>query len=99
MPKESSRQPCGARPQSSTAKRRARARRIREAALEIVFRCKRCDKKNLRCFVNTATGRYASCISVHAECSLFVPKEEWEKVEKEEREKRLALARLKEETA
>jgi transcription initiation factor TFIIIB Brf1 subunit/transcription initiation factor TFIIB len=63
------------------------------------FRCKRCDEKNLRCFVDTATGRCAGCISVHAECSLFVPEEEWEKVEQEEREKRLVLARAEEDVA
>jgi hypothetical protein len=40
------------------------------------FRCKRCEEKNLRCFVDTATGRCAGCIAVHAECSLFVSKEE-----------------------
>jgi transcription initiation factor TFIIIB Brf1 subunit/transcription initiation factor TFIIB len=99
MPKESSRQPRGARPQSSTAERRARARRVREEACEMPFRCKRCDEKNLRCFVNTATGRCAGCISVYAECSLFVPEEEWEKVEQEEREKRLVLARAEEDVA
>jgi hypothetical protein len=41
------------------------------------------------CFVDTATGRCAGCISVKAECSLFVSEEEWEQVEAE---KRLALA-------
>ena len=93
MPKGSSYKPRGPRPQSSTDERRARALRIREAALEMVFRCKRCEEKSLRCFVDTATGRCAGCISVHAECSLFVPEEEWEKVEQEKQDKRLALLR------
>ena len=65
----------------------------------MLFCCKRCEQKNLRCFVNTATGRCAGCISVKAECSLFVPEEEWEKVEKEKEAKRLELARFEEEVA
>ncbi|KAF2025796.1 hypothetical protein EK21DRAFT_75508, partial [Setomelanomma holmii] len=69
------------------------------SALEIAFRCKRCNNKNLWCFVNTASGCCAGCISVHAECSLFVPKEEREKVEKEKHEKRLALLRADAEVA
>ncbi|EMD86141.1 hypothetical protein COCHEDRAFT_1023927 [Bipolaris maydis C5] len=36
------------------------------------YRCSRCEEKNLRCFVDTATGCCAGCISVKAECSLFV---------------------------
>ncbi|KAJ5021988.1 hypothetical protein PSV08DRAFT_257738, partial [Bipolaris maydis] len=43
-------------------------------------RCKRCEEKKLRCFVETTSGRCAGCISVGAECSLFVSEEEWEKV-------------------
>jgi hypothetical protein len=64
------------RPQSSTSERRARADRVKEQGLEMTFRCKRCEEKNLRCFVDTATGRCAGCISVKAECSLFVSEEE-----------------------
>ena len=45
--------------------------------------------------MDTATGRCAGCISVKAECSLFVSEEEWEKVQREKREKRLEVARLK----
>jgi hypothetical protein len=45
--------------------------------------------------VDTATGRCASCILVKAKCSLFVSEEEWEKVQREKREKRLKVARLK----
>ena len=44
-------------------------------------------------------GRCARCIAVSAKCELFVPKEEWKKVEKEKRKKRLAIARLKAELA
>jgi hypothetical protein len=62
----------------------------------MAFRCKRCEEKNLRCFVDTATGRCAGCISVAAECSLFVSEEEWEKVEAEKRQKRLEIARAEE---
>ena len=74
---------CCSRPQSSTLKRRARADRVKEQGLEMAFRCKRCEEKNLRCFVDTATGRCAGCILVKAECSLFVSEEEWEKVQRE----------------
>jgi hypothetical protein len=62
--------------QNSTAKRRARANRVKEKNLEMPFRCKRCEEKNLRCFVDTASSRCASCILVSATCSLFVTKEE-----------------------
>ncbi|KAF2741609.1 hypothetical protein M011DRAFT_371350, partial [Sporormia fimetaria CBS 119925] len=100
MPKDSgNRKPRGLRKQSSSDERRDRARRVREQGLEMTFRCGRCEKKNLRCFVDTASGRCAGCISVHAECSLFVPEEEWEKVEEEERNKRLELARAEESAA
>lgn len=58
------------------------------------FRCKRCKEKNLCCFVDTATGRCAGCISVKAKCSLFVSEEEQEKVQREKRQKRLKVARL-----
>lgn len=80
---------------NSTEQRQARADRIRQQGNEMTFRCKRCEEKNLRCFVDTATGRCAGCISVKAECSLFVSEEEWEKVESEKRQKRLEIARLK----
>jgi hypothetical protein len=83
------------RPQSSTSERRARADRVKEQGLEMTFRCKRCKEKNLRCFIDTATGRCAGCILVKAKCSLFVSEEEWEKVQREKREKRLEVARLK----
>ena len=36
---------------------------------------------------------------MNAACSLFVPEEEWEKVEQEKHEKRLALARAEEDVA
>ena len=65
----------------------------------MVFRCSRCEEKDLRCFVDTVTGCCASCIAAHAECELFVPEEEWEKVEKEKREKRLELLRVEEESS
>ena len=87
------------RAQNSTAERRARADRVKEKNLEMPFRCKRCKEKNLRCFVDTASSRCASCILVSATCSLFVTKEEWEKVQREKREKRLELARIEEEAA
>ncbi|EMD84688.1 hypothetical protein COCHEDRAFT_1021066 [Bipolaris maydis C5] len=65
----------------------------------MTFRCKRCEEKNLRCFVDTATGRCAGCISVAAACSLFVSEEEWEKVHAEKRKKRLEIARAEERQA
>ncbi|EOA86090.1 uncharacterized protein SETTUDRAFT_169450 [Exserohilum turcica Et28A] len=64
-----------------------------------VYRCSRCEEKNLRCFVDTATGRCASCISVKAKCSLFVSKEEWEKVQQEREQKELEVARAEEAAA
>jgi hypothetical protein len=87
------------RTQNSTQQRQARADRIRQQGNEMTFRCKRCEEKNLRCFVDTASGQCAGCISVKAECSLFVTEEEWEKVEAEKREKRLALLRAEAEVA
>ncbi|EMD67886.1 hypothetical protein COCSADRAFT_32866 [Bipolaris sorokiniana ND90Pr] len=63
------------------------------------YRCSRCEEKNLRCFVDTATGRCASCISVKAECSLFVSEEEWEKIQQEREQKELEVARAEEDAA
>jgi len=59
------------------------------------FRCKRCEKQNLRCFVETSSGRCAGCIAVGAECSLFVSEEEWKKVQEDREEKELTVARLR----
>ncbi|KAL6154580.1 hypothetical protein ACJBU6_06212 [Exserohilum turcicum] len=59
------------------------------------YRCKRCEEKNLRCFLDTATSRCAGCILVKAKCSLFVSKKEWEKVQQEREEKELEVARLR----
>ncbi|EMD95891.1 hypothetical protein COCHEDRAFT_1088681 [Bipolaris maydis C5] len=84
---------------TSTQRRQARSDKIRCRGKEMTFRCKRCEKKNLRCFVDTASGQCAGCIAVKAECSLFVTEEEWEKVEAEKRQKRLELARSEEQTA
>lgn len=63
------------------------------------FCSKRCEEKNLRYFVDAATGRCAGCTAAHSESSLFVSQEEWEKVEVEKREARLALLRSEAETA
>jgi len=87
------------RSQNSTAERRARADRVREKNFEMTFRCRRCEEKNLRCFVETSTGRCAGCISVAAECSLFVSEEEWEKLQAEKRQKQLDIARAEERQA
>ncbi|KAF2818608.1 hypothetical protein CC86DRAFT_240186, partial [Ophiobolus disseminans] len=100
MPKEPS--ACSVRAPrkaSSTTERRVRAARVQESGLEMSFRCQRCEEKNLRCFVDTVSGRCAGCISVAADCSLFVSEEDWEKVAREKREKRLVLARLEAATA
>ncbi|EMD63363.1 hypothetical protein COCSADRAFT_38214 [Bipolaris sorokiniana ND90Pr] len=59
------------------------------------FRCKRYKEKKLRYFIETTTGRCASCIFVSTKYSLFVSKEEWEKVREEREERELAVARLK----
>jgi len=84
---------------SSTEERRLRAQKICSRSAEMPFRCNRCEEKNLRCFVDTATGHCAGCIAAHAECSLFVPEKEWEKAEEEERATELALARSEAESA
>ncbi|EUC26829.1 hypothetical protein COCCADRAFT_10390 [Bipolaris zeicola 26-R-13] len=86
--------PRAPRAQTSTEQKRARAARVEEEGLEMDFRCKRCEEKKLRCFVETSSGRCAGCISVGAECSLFVSEEEWEKVREEREERELAVARL-----
>lgn len=78
----------------SVRNRRLRGLLVKESGCEMTFRCERCEKENLRCFVDTATGNCAGCIAVHAECSLFVPEEKWEKVQAEKRLKRLEVARL-----
>jgi len=87
------------RKKSSTEERRLRAQRVREHAAEMPFRCARCEEKGLRCFVDTVTGRCAGCIAAHAECSLFVSEEDWEKVEAEKRQARLDLLRAEAEVA
>ncbi|EMD96329.1 hypothetical protein COCHEDRAFT_1089305, partial [Bipolaris maydis C5] len=43
---------------------------------EIAFYYKRCEKKNLRCFIDTTSNYYASYISIKAKYSLFISKEE-----------------------
>ncbi|KAK1916458.1 hypothetical protein P3342_004277 [Pyrenophora teres f. teres] len=63
------------------------------------FRCKRCEEKNLRCFVETTTGRCAGCISVWADCSLFVSEEEWKQVQLERERKELEVAQAEERQA
>ena len=50
--------------------------KVKELGLEMAFRCKRCEKENLRCFVDTATSRCASYIAVSNEYSLFIPKKD-----------------------
>ena len=84
------------RAQKSNEERYSRADRVVEQGNEMtVYRCSRCEEKNLRCFVDTATRRYASCISIKAKCSLFVSKKEWETVQQEREQKELEVARLK----
>jgi hypothetical protein len=91
--------PRGPRPYSSTDQKRARAARVAQEGLEMDFRCKRCEEKKLRCFVETTSGRCAGCISVGAECSLFVSEEEWEKVQAERERKELEVAQAEERQA
>ena len=62
--------------------------------MKIEFRYKRCERENLRYFVDTRTGYYTSCIAVYIECTLFVPKAKWEKVQVERKQEELKVARL-----
>ena len=59
----------------------------------------RCERENLRCFVDTRIGHCAGCIAAHAECTLFVPEVEWEKVQAEREWEELEVARLEAELA
>ncbi|EFQ94568.1 hypothetical protein PTT_07700 [Pyrenophora teres f. teres 0-1] len=97
MPKEP--RTCASRKKTTTEERYERLRRVELSGREMPFRCERCEKNNLRCFVDTVSGRCAGCISARCDCELFVPEEEWEKVEQEKRDKELALLRLEEEVA
>src|SRR4051812_9010638 len=90
MPKDPPRR----RHRSSTQDRRARIARIQSSAAEMSFRCSRCEEKNMKCFVETTSGRCAGCIHAQAKCDLLVPEADWEKVTREKREKRLQIARL-----
>ncbi len=81
--------------QSLTSKRCACANYVKELGLEMSFQYKRCEKKNLCYFIDTATSRYAGYISIKAECSLFVSKEKQKKVQRKKRKKRLKVTRLK----
>ena len=100
MPKESKPRPARApRKLTSTEERRLRAEQVRNCVTKMPYYYKRCKAKSLRCFIDTVTGRYARCIAAHAKCSLFVSKEEQEKVEAKKRAKRLELARFKESVA
>ncbi|EMD93752.1 hypothetical protein COCHEDRAFT_1095699 [Bipolaris maydis C5] len=91
--------PRAPRAQTSTEQKRARAARAEEEGLEMDFRCKRCEEKKLRCFVETSSGRCAGCISVGAECSLFVSEKEWEEVQAEQERKELEVAQAEERQA
>lgn len=97
MPKEPRTR--ASRKKTTTEERYERLRRVELSGREMPFRCERCEKNNLRCFVDTVSGRCAGCISARCDCELFVPEEEWEKVEQEKRDKELALLRLEEESA
>jgi len=58
------------------------------------FRCERCEKENLQCFVSTQTGECVGCTAAHSRCSLFVPEDKWEKIQEEKRQRQLEIARL-----
>ena len=84
------------RAQTSKEERYSRADRVMGQGHEMTsYRCKRCEEKNLRCFLDVATGRCAGCIAVKAECSLFVSEEEWERVQQEREQKEIEVARLR----
>ena len=87
------------RVQKSNEERYSCADRVQQQGNEMPFRCKRCEEKDLCCFVDTATRRCAGCISVKAECSLFVSEEEWERVQQEREQKELEVARAEEAAA
>ena len=91
--------PRAPRAQTSTEQKRTRAARVEQEGVEMDFRCKRCEEKKLRCFVETSSGRCAGCISVGAECSLFVSEKEWEEVQAECERKELELAQAEERQA
>ncbi|KAL6161081.1 hypothetical protein ACJBU6_00213 [Exserohilum turcicum] len=97
MPKvQKSRAP---RPYTSTDQKRARAARAEQEGVEMDFRCKRCEEKNLRCFVETSSSRCARCISVSAKCSLFVSEKEWEEIQAKQERKELEVAQAEERQA
>ena len=91
--------PRAPRAQTSTEQKRTRAARVEQEGVEMDFRCKRCEEKKLRCFVETSSGRCARCISVSAEYSLFVSEKEWEEVQAECERKELELAQAEERQA
>jgi len=95
MPKEPTVRQKTVRKLTSTKERHLRAQKVAEQDREMVdYRCKRCEDKKLRCFVDTASGRCAACISVNAECSLYVTEDEWEEIAQQKHDKKLAIARL-----
>ncbi|KAL6161079.1 hypothetical protein ACJBU6_00212 [Exserohilum turcicum] len=97
MPKvQKSRAP---RPYTSTDQKRARAARAEQEGVEMDFRYKRCEEKNLRCFVETSSSRCARCISVSAKCSLFVSEKEWEEIQAKQERKELEVAQAEERQA
>lgn len=63
------------------------------------FKCTRCDKKGLRCFVEAETLSCGSCIKARVECELLVPEEEWDKAQELRRLKELEVARAEESLA
>ena len=83
------------RSQNLTAKRRAHATRVKQEFLEIGFYYKRYKKKNLQYFIEITIGRCASYILVTAKCSLFISKEEQEKVQRKRYKKELEVTKLK----
>lgn len=82
------------RAQNSTSQRRARAARVEQESLEIDFYYKRYEEKNLQYFIKITTSYYISYISISIDYSLFISKEEWEKMQRKRREKELEVARL-----
>jgi len=103
MPKESRpkapRPPTDSTVSKSTQKRTARWNKTLAEELEMVPGCERCRRLGLRCFVEAATGRCASCTYYRQECSLFVSEEKWEKIQAARLEKELELLRSEEATA
>ena len=79
--------------------RQSRTAKVRNKSLEMLAKCNRYTKKNLRYFIDTATRQYACYIAVKAKYSLFISNKKQERVQQEKRQKRLKIALVEEQAA